>query len=93
MMVTFDDAYSRQSGIEVLRALRDALSLVHAQVSPWTVDFSDHAVGLESHHTSLYNANVAAGKLQNKILDMDRNTPPVEESICDGDYTRSNEAH
>ena len=74
MMVTLDDAYSRQASITVLQALRDALALVHAQFSPWTVDFSEHAVGLESHHILLFNANVAVGKLQNKILVMDKET-------------------
>ena len=58
--------------MEVQQALRDAISLIRAQFSLWTVDLSEHAVGLESHHASLYNANVAVGKLQNKILDMDK---------------------
>ena len=72
MMVTLDDAYSRQSGIAVLQALRHGLALVHAQFSLWTVDFSEHAVGFELHQIFLYNANAAAGKLQHKILDMDK---------------------
>ena len=54
-MVTLDDAYAKQSSGEFLQAVRDALALVHAQSSLWTVDLSQHAVGLEAHHSSLYN--------------------------------------
>lgn len=71
-MVTLHDAYAKQSSGEFLQAVRDALALVHSQFSLWTVDLSQHAVGLEAHHSSLYNANLAVGKLQNKILDMDK---------------------
>ena len=56
MMVTLDEAYAKQSSGEFLQAVRDALALVHAQFGLWTVDLSKHAVGLEAHHSSLYNA-------------------------------------
>ena len=49
-----------------------AIAQVHAQFSYWRIDLSEHAMGLEAHHASLFNANVAVSQSKNKIADMEQ---------------------
>ena len=51
----------------LVSTVRTALAEVHAQFRSWTVDLSEHAVGLELHHTSLCNASVAVGQARTQL--------------------------
>lgn len=58
-MQLIEDAISRQSCVDFVQAVHEAIAQTHAQFSQfshWTLDLSEHAMGLEAHGASLYNA-------------------------------------
>ena len=68
----FENAVSNGSGDrETLQAILRSLREVESQFDRWAGDLAGHALQLEQHHASLYNAAVAVQRIEGKLAEVE----------------------